>query len=74
MARENTALVAFNRGRVSQLALARTDIKRIALSAETMTNWVPRVLGSMSLRAGLGYLGSDLKTLRCSSSMAQSAR
>lgn len=59
MARENTALVAFNRGRVSQLALARTDIKRIALSAETMTNWVPRVLGSMSLRAGLGYLGSS---------------
>lgn len=57
MPKENTALLAFNRGLVSPLALARTDLKRTSLSAETMTNWMPRVLGSMSLRPGLKYLG-----------------
>ena len=52
-------VVAFNRGIVSQLALARAaDINRVALSAETMTNWTPRVLGSMMLRPGFGYVGA----------------
>jgi hypothetical protein len=36
------------------------DIKRTSVSAETMTNYIPRVLGSMMLRPGLGYLGSTL--------------
>lgn len=54
---ENVALVAFNRGRISRLALARTDIKRVAFSAEVMTNYMARVLGTMSLRAGFEYLG-----------------
>lgn len=58
MGRENVALVAFNRGRISRLALARTDIKRVALSADLMTNWMPRVLGSMMLRPGFGYVGA----------------
>ena len=52
------ALLAFNRGLVSRLALARSDLKRTALSAEIQTNWMPRVLGSMMLRPGMGYLGS----------------
>src|SRR5689334_7339941 len=56
--REYPALYAFNRGIVSPIGIARTDQKRIAMSAETMTNWIPRVLGSMSLRPGLQYLGS----------------
>lgn len=56
MAKQNVELLAFNRGRVSPLALARTDIKRIALSAETQTNFIPRVLGPMSLRPGWKYL------------------
>lgn len=56
--REYPALYAFNRGIVSPLGLARVDQKRIALSAETMTNWIPRVLGSMSLRPGLQYIGA----------------
>lgn len=56
MPKENTALLAFNRGLVSPLALARTDLKRTSLSAETQTNWMPRVLGSMSLRPGTKYL------------------
>lgn len=54
------ALVAFNRGRISKLALARTDFKRTALSAEVQTNWRPRTLGSMMLRPGYGYVGATL--------------
>src|SRR5690554_6704250 len=55
---DNPVLQAFNRGRISPLALARTDIKRVGLSAEVQTNWLPRVLGSMSLRPGLGRIGA----------------
>lgn len=58
MARETVLQAAFNRGVVSRLALAREDIKRIALSAEQQNNWMPRVLGSMMLRPGLGYIDS----------------
>lgn len=54
--RFNSIKLAFNRGRMSVLALARTDIEKLALSAETQTNWMPRVLGSMMLRTGLKYL------------------
>ena len=56
MARVNPALVTFNRGRISSLMLARTDLDRVRLSAETQTNWIPRVLGSMMLRPGLEYI------------------
>lgn len=56
MARQNIALVAFNRGLVSRLGLARADIKRVAMSAQTMVNCMPRVLGSMMLRPGTQYL------------------
>lgn len=51
-------MLAFNRGRISSLALARTDFKRTALSADIQTNWMPRKLGSMMLRPGLQYLGN----------------
>lgn len=49
--------LAFNRGLLSRLGLSRLDIERGRLSAEVMTNWMPRVLGSMMLRPGLKYLG-----------------
>src|SRR3990167_8042211 len=55
---QTPAFFAFNRGIVSSLGLARTDQKRIALSAETMNNFIVRVLGSMSFRPGLAYLGA----------------
>jgi len=58
--RDNIQLLAFNRGLMGKQVLARIDQKRTALSAETMTNWMPRAFGAMSLRAGLGYLGSSL--------------
>ncbi len=51
-------LLAFNRGKISSLALARVDFKRTALSADIQTNWIPRKLGSMMLRPGLQYIGN----------------
>jgi hypothetical protein len=58
MSKDTPAQLAFNRGMISKLALARVDLKRMALSAEIQTNWMPRVLGSMMLRPGLEHLGS----------------
>lgn len=51
-------LFAFNRGLVSRFALARTDLKRMALSAQVMTNWICRSLGSMMLRPGNRYINT----------------
>lgn len=64
MPRNNVPLLAFNRGIISPLALAGTDIERLALSAEVQTNWMPRLLGSMMLRPGLGYIGQTLDNKR----------
>lgn len=58
MPQENVSLLAFNRGLLSRLGLARHDLKRHALSAAEQTNWLPRTLGSMMLRPGLQYLDS----------------
>lgn len=63
MARQNLPFISFNRGIISSLALARSDIKRVALSAEIMTNWIPRTLGPMTLRPGLGYIGATKDNL-----------
>lgn len=53
------AKLAFNRGIVSKYGLARADIRRLALAAETQTNWICRVLGSMVLRQGTQFLASS---------------
>lgn len=58
--RQVDSLYAMNRGIVSRLGLARMDLKRIALAAQRQNNWMPRVLGSMMVRAGWGYLGATL--------------
>jgi len=58
MPRQNAPLLAFNRGIVSKLGLARLDLERLAWAAQTQTNWVPRSLGSMMLRPGFEYLGA----------------
>ena len=65
MARGSAPLVAFNRGRISKLGLARTDLDRTRLSAETMTNWMPRTLGSMMVRPGLQFIGGILSNAVC---------
>jgi hypothetical protein len=49
---------------VSQLGLARTDLKRMALSASVQTNLMPRMLGSAMFRAGLQYLLVTLNNAR----------
>ena len=51
-------ILAFNRGRISRLGLARVDLQqKLPWAAEIQTNWMPRVLGSMMLRPGLEYTG-----------------
>lgn len=58
--KQNNALLSFNRGILSRLGLARIDLNRTPLSAEVMTNWMPRVLGSMMLRPGWQYISGTL--------------
>ncbi|MCW5747734.1 MAG: hypothetical protein KIT36_16215 [Alphaproteobacteria bacterium] len=65
MARANVPIAAFNRGIVSPLALARIDLERLRLCAETCVNWMPQVLGPMSLRPGLGYVAATRDNAAC---------
>jgi len=58
MGKANQALLAFNRGLISKLGLARIDVQKVSLSAEVQTNWFPRLLGSMMLRPGTKYIGA----------------
>src|SRR5579859_2696209 len=58
MPKENSATLAFNRGVLSQLGLARIDLTRYRMAAESMVNWMARVLGSMTLRPGWVYGGN----------------
>ena len=58
MPRVVTERLSFNRGVVSRYGLARADINRVALSAETQLNYIPQVLGPMMLRPGLKYIGA----------------
>lgn len=60
MATAYGALLAFNRGVISKTSLARTDLDRTRLSAEIMTNFLPKTQGPMILRPGTKYLGSSL--------------
>lgn len=59
----NVALQQFNRGIISDLGLARTDVERTAFMAEEMENWIPRVLGSMIFRPGLRYINECYTTV-----------
>lgn len=57
MARVNTLFASLNMGEVSQLALARTDLQRLRVAAQSMVNWLPRTLGPMMLRPGTEFIG-----------------
>ena len=48
----------FNRGEVSRLALGRADVDHMRLATETQINWQPTVLGPMTIRPGMQYLGA----------------
>lgn len=64
MAKENVNLLAFNRGLISPLALARIDLERMKWSAEIQNNWMPRTLGSMMLRPGTQFIGAGRNNLK----------
>lgn len=65
MAKQSHELLAFNRGVISPLLLARTDLQRTAMSAETQVNFIPSILGAMSLRPGLQYVGATKSNAVC---------
>lgn len=56
MSKAVDTILTFNRGEVSETALARVDLERMQLSAETQLNFLPRTLGPMSLRPGMEYI------------------
>lgn len=59
MGKQNVGLLAWNRGLIDSRALARVDLDRTRLSAEVMTNWLPKSQGEMTIRPGTKYLGSS---------------
>jgi len=60
-----SAVLAFNRGLLSTLALARVDITRYRMAAAIMVNWMARVLGGMMLRPGWAYVGATDGNAQC---------
>lgn len=54
MARSNELIFSLNAGGVDPEALARVDLEKLRLAGEhPVTNWMPRILGPMSVRPGL---------------------
>lgn len=51
-------ILTFNRGVISALARYRADVKRVGMSAVKQMNFIPRAMGSMSLRPGLKFIGA----------------
>jgi hypothetical protein len=60
MAKAVAPLLALNRGEVSKYALGRIDVEKLRLAAGCQLNWLPYVLGPMSLRPGLMAIGEVL--------------
>src|SRR5882757_8577220 len=58
MPKQTSATLAFNRGVLSALGLARIDLTRYRMAAARMNNWMARVLGSMMLRPGWARFGN----------------
>jgi hypothetical protein len=56
----NAPLYSLNAGEVSKIALARVDMAKLRMAAECQVNWLPYVVGPMSLRPGLQYIGEVL--------------
>jgi hypothetical protein len=58
--RVNAPLYSLNAGEVSKIALARADVAKLRMAAACQVNWLPYVVGPMSLRPGLFYVGEVL--------------
>ena len=65
MARQTIPFYSPNRGEVSRFALARADVDKMRMAADTMINWVPMTMGPMTLRPGTEYLGSVQSDASC---------
>lgn len=65
MARAQVPFFALNAGEVGKTALARVDLEKMRLAAEEMVNFTPTVLGPISMRPGLKYLGSTEGDAKC---------
>ncbi len=63
MTDQQNQILAFNRGVLSSIGLARIDIERYSFSAEIQRNFMPRVLGSMMVRPGMQFIGRCLEDL-----------
>ena len=50
-------LLRFNGGLVSEYLIARLDLRKLAVSATLMTNWILRSVGYMFMRPGMKYIG-----------------
>lgn len=55
MPKNNVLFNKFNRGKIDIRALGREDLEDSPFFAEEMTNFLPEVLGNMSIRPGTGY-------------------
>jgi hypothetical protein len=58
MPRQNVQILGFNSGALSVEALSRIDLERVPFSLEEMMNFLPRVIGSKTMRPGTIYRGS----------------
>jgi len=58
MGQTNAPIYALNRGLISEDALARSDLDRLAFSAVKHRNWMPKELGATSIRPGTEYIGA----------------
>lgn len=65
MARAQVPFFALNAGEVGKQALNRVDLEKMRLAAESMVNFVPTVLGPITMRPGLKYLGSTASDAKC---------
>lgn len=65
MARAQVPFFALNAGEVGASALTRVDLEKMRLAAESMINFIPTVLGPISMRPGLRYLGSTYNDQPC---------
>lgn len=63
--RQSVAQYALNRGEVSRKALARVDVDKLRLAAEQKVNWLPLVMGPMTMRPGSGYIGGVYNDSPC---------
>ena len=58
--RTNAPLYSLNAGEVSKIALARVDVAKLRMAAACQVNWLPYVVGPMTLRPGLYYVAEVL--------------